>query len=287
MQKEQCISLCEIMEYINQIEPRVERAIERICGAAGYNRCERIYVGSSFCGQYFLHLSEKLLDEVMAYSKEKGIKVTLVVPIFTQKYLEKGKKKISELIELYDNQIDEITVNDYGMLLAIHKAYRSKRLNMGRLFMKDYREPRYEAYFNGMLKPKVFTNFLKKLIKQYEISGMEFDPTHRTIDFSEKPEDIQISIYAPYSYITVGQICEIGSISKGIDKKFRPNEPCGAECYTHRMRYYIEGSADWRRIGRAVYFENREPEIKGINQVREIYAPLDWEEDNESISAFK
>ena len=277
MQKVECISLCEIMEHVYEIEPHFEKMIENINRVAGYKECKRIYIGSSFCGQYFLHLSVKILQELMRTCKMQGIKVTLVLPIFTQKHLQEGKEKLEGLLTQFKEQIDEVTVNDYGMLLYVHEQYKGVRLNMGRLFMKDYREPRYEAYFNTVLKPRGFTTYLNKIIKQYEVRGIEFDPTHRKIDFSGKPEGIELAIYAPYAYITVGQICEVGGIKKGIEKKFRPNEPCGQECYKHRMKYFIGDQRDWRRIGRAIYFENKNPEISGTDRIREIYAPLDWE----------
>lgn len=278
MQKEECISLCEILEYVHGIEPDFSNMIDRICHAAIYEKCQRVYIGSSFCGQYFLHLSYRLLGELMTVCTKRQIKMTLVVPIFTEKHLEEGKAQVERLLEKFDQEIDEITVNDYGMMEYISKYYPEKRLNMGRLFMKDYREPRYEAYFNSTLKPKGFTNQLRELVKKYNICHIEFDPTHRKIDFSEKPESVEIGLYAPYAYITVGQICEVSGISKPIEKKFRPNEPCGAECYQHPMRYFVEdNSRDWRRVGRAIYFENKMPDIMGIEKLREIYAPLDWE----------
>ena len=277
MQKVECISLCEIMEHVYEIEPHFYRIIENVSRVAGHTKCERIYIGSAFCGQYFLHLSEKLIEELMTECRKQDIKVTLVLPIFTEKHLKAGKEKLAKLLTHFNEQIDEVTVNDYGMLLYVRDSYQDIGLNMGRLFMKDYREPRYEEYFNQVLKPKGFTNDLKKIVKQYQVKGIEFDPTHKIIDFSEKPEEIEISIYAPYAYITVGQICEVGGISKSIEKKFRPNEPCKTECYKYRMKYFLEDDRDWRRIGRAIYFENRKPKLIGATKVREIYAPLDWE----------
>lgn len=277
MKKTECISLCEVVEHIYGIEPSFENMITCISRVAGYSNCERIYIGSSFCGQYFLHLSDKLIGELMEVCKQRAIKVTLVLPIFTEKNLNKGKEKIKELLEKYLEIIDEVTVNDYAMVLYIRKTYPHIGLNLGRLFMKDYREPRYEEYFNSVLKPRGFTIYLKSFIYQYDIKGIEFDPTHRIIDFSEKPEGVEIGLYAPYAYITVGQICEVGAISKPIEKKFRANEPCVLECYKHRMRYFVEGNRDWRRVGKAIYFENKAPELRGISHIREIYAPLDWE----------
>lgn len=265
------------MEQLYEIEPCFDLMVQHINKMAKFNQCERIYFGSSFCGQYFLHLSDQLIEALMIYCQSKKVHVTLVVPIFTEKHLKKGKEKIANILERYKACIDEVTINDYGMLLYIHETYQEIKLNMGRLFMKDYREPRYEEYFNETLYPRGFTQYLNKIIKAYQITGIEFDPTHRSIDFSEKPKGVEIGIYAPYAYITVGQICQVGGMHKPIEKKFRPNEPCSVECYKHRMKYFIGDERDWLRVGRAIYFKNEAPEIRGLSSYREIYAPLDWE----------
>lgn len=277
MKKMECISLCDVMEHIYETTPHFESIIENITQRAGYSRCERLYIGSAFCGQYFLHLSMKRLSELMEVCRVKNIKVTLVLPIFTEKHLQEGKDQLAKLLTEFKTEIDEVTVNDYGMLLYVRTHYMDIGINMGRLFMKDYREPRYKEYFNQTLKPRGFTNFLREMIKCYKVKGIEFDPTHRRIDFSEKPEGVILAIYAPYAYITVGQICQVSGISKPVEKKFRPNEPCGSECYKHRMKYFIEDDRDWMRIGRAIYFKNQDPEITGVEEIREIYTPLDWE----------
>lgn len=287
MKQIECISLCEILEHIYEMEPCYEKMVEKISRVAGYSKCKRLYIGSSFCGQYFLNLSQKYVTGLLDFCRKEKMGVTLVLPVFTQKHLLNGKKKLNNLIESYSGIIDEVTVNDYGMLQYVADTYPHITLNMGRLFMKDYREPRYEDYFNETLKPKGFTHYLEQLIRKYHISGMEFDPTHRKIDFSQKPKSVEIGVYEPYSYITVGQICEVGSISKPIEKKFRPNEACGAECYRYRMQYHMEDGRDWRRVGRAIYFENKAPELIGLQQVRRIYAPLDWEVSHECISTAK
>lgn len=273
----ECISLCEIMEHIYAIEPRFEKMIDKIKSVAGYSQCQRIYMGSSFCGQYFMNLPLNHIEELVTFCKEKEIPITLVLPVFTQKHLKEGKEKLAGLMDRYKEEIDEVTVNDYGMLEYVASTYPKTHINMGRLFMKDYREPRYETYFNEILKPRGFTNYLYGVVEKYHVLGMEFDPTHSQIDFSQKPSAVEISIYEPYCYITVGQICEVGSISKSIEKKFRPNEPCGAECNRYRMLYHMEDGRDWRRVGRAIYFENKDPKLIGIDKIRKIYEPMDWE----------
>lgn len=277
MQKIECISLCEIMHDLYKKESNVEKLIEKACKEAGLSKCERIYFGSSFCGQYFLNMSKKEIDLLVEVCKEQHIKLTMVLPIFTEKHLERAKEKIKAYISELKEVLDEVTVNDYGMLVYVHTQHSPLKLNMGRLFMKDYRDPRYEAYFNQPLKPKAFTNYLGKLVKDYNICSIEFDPSHKTIDMSEKPKEVEIALHTPYCYETVGQICQMAGIAQPIEKKFRPNEPCQQECHTHKIHYFIEGGHTWLKLGRALYFKNESCEVKGIACMRVIYSLLDWE----------
>lgn len=273
----ECISVCEIMPDLYKKEPNVEKLIEKACEEAGFSKCERIYFGSSFCGQYFLNMPKKETDLLAEVCQKQNIKLTMVLPIFTEKNLERAKERIKIYVGELKEVLDEITVNDYGMLMYLHKNYPSLNLNMGRLFMKDYRDPRYEEYFNTPLKPKAFTSYLEKLVRDYSIGSIEFDPSHKIIDVNEKPEEVTIALHTPYCYETVGQICQMAGISQPIEKKFRPNEPCQQECYTHKIHYFIDEGITWFKLGRAVYFKNEACEIKGTECIRIIYSLLDWE----------
>lgn len=277
MQKIECISVCEVLSDLYQKEPDVEKLIQKACQEASFNGCERIYFGSSFCGQYFLNMSKKEVELLAKTCQKQGIKLTMVLPIFTEKNLERAKEKIESYISAFREVLDEVTVNDYGMLVYLHNKYNFLTLNLGRLLMKDYRDPRYEAYFNEPLKPKGFTYYLEKLVEEYKIGTIELDPSHKTIDVSQKPKQVGIALHTPYCYETVGQICQMAGISQPIEKKFRPNEPCQKECQTHKIHYFIEDGITWFKLGRALYFKNESCEIKGTECMRTIYSLLDWE----------
>lgn len=277
MERISCINFCDIMNYLDQDKETMDAIITRLAQKANIENIQRIYIGSYFCAQYFLHMKEELVESIVQYAKKKGIRITLVIPIIPQKDLEAVLKKIEGYCGYFDDCMDEITVNDYGMLAYIHENYEVG-LNMGRLFMKDYRDPRYQAYYEKTLQPKIFTKYLVRILEQYQIDGMEFDPTHKEIDFSKKPKGIQIGIHTPYCYMTVGQICEYASINKEMDKKFRPNQPCAKECQDTIIRYDLQDEREWIRVGRAVYFENKECQVGGLSKCRIIHYPVEWEE---------
>ena len=276
MEKKQCLNLCEILENIMTIAPKVDTVIQKVMELAGYTECERIYVGSYFCSQYVLNLSAELMKKVIVELKNIGIKITLVLPIFTEKDLENGKEKIHEFSTYYNKGIDEITVNDYGMLDYIHNKYHMK-INLGRLMFKDYRDPRYEDYYRQTSKPKYFTSYLKKICDEYQVTGLELDITHESIELSDAPSNLELAIHVHYSYMTVGMVCEFASIPYEITEKFRPNLPCHKECLRNRINYQMLKDRKYIKIGRTVYFEHKDGIVCGDRSYREIYSPIDLE----------
>ncbi len=274
MGKKSCLNFCEILENIMSAAPEVKTAIENAMELAGYTECERIYVGSYFCSQYILNLSAELIKKVVMEAKAMGMKITLVLPMFTEKDLESGKDKIHEFSSYFHKEVDEITVNDYGMMEYIHKKYQIP-LNLGRLMFKDYRDPRYEEYYRHSSKPKYFTKRLMQICKQYQVTGLELDITHERIDLSDAPSKIKLAVHVPYSYMTVGMVCEFASIPYEITKKFRPNLSCHKECLRNRISYHMLEDRKYLKIGRTVYFDHKDGKVCGDRNYREIYAPID------------
>lgn len=272
------LDLSERMHALYKKTPDVSELIANLCQKANYEKCERIYIGSSFCGRYFINMKKELIDKLLAYCKAEKIKVSVVIPVFTEKNLLNGKKKIADLNKQFGEVIDEVVVNDYGMLVYMHEHYKGKvNLAVGRLIMKDYRDPRYPEYFNTPYQPKTFTSYFEKMVDRYEVKAALCDATHREIDFSNKPEAVTIGIYEPYTYMTVGQICQLGSTHLPIEKKFRPNGPCQEECSDEKAEYFIEEGRKWFKLGRTIYFENRDFTVKGIDKLRRIHCVFDEE----------
>jgi hypothetical protein len=273
MEEINCLNFCEILNIVYEQDSTYDIVFDKIMTAKGLEYCQRIYFGSSFCSQYFLHLRNDEIDSLINICNKRNMNLTLVIPTFTGKDLEKGKKKINSFSHYFNHIIDEITVNDYGMLKYIRDTYEIK-INMGRLFMKDYRDPRHEDYFMRVYKPKIFTEYNNSIVKEYGVSGFEFDLTHEVVDFSNKPENIQIGVHYPYSYMTVGHICELASIGKDISKKYRPNAGCNKECHNNRIKYEFEDGREWFKYGRTIYFNNSDCTIKGNLKLRKIFFPI-------------
>ena len=168
--------------------------------------------------------------------------------------------------------MDEVTVNDVGMLSFISDTYRIT-LNLGRLFFKDARDIRMRGYYQRTVHPAGLDR-LEGYAKHFSVGCAELDAVSSCLQLGS---DIHtpIAIHYPYCYMTTGNICKYASIDKDISKKFRPNAPCSRQCqriyetYSPKTEEYT-----LYRIGRAVYFETQLPETVDGQFERLIYFPL-------------
>ena len=86
-------------------------------------------------------------DNLIKFAKDWNLKLTLVLPIFSEKDLKLAKKKIIKILQNSKSVIDEVTVNDFGMLTYIQSKF-DKKVNLGRLFFKDPRDVRVNEYYS-------------------------------------------------------------------------------------------------------------------------------------------
>lgn len=265
-----CLNLCELITPQSIKKRSIKGIISRALEKESFE-VDRIYLGSNFCSQFFLNTSSSW-DSIFDYAKNNNISVTLTLPIFSQKDLNRAKIRIGELLE--NDEIDEVTVNDFGNLKYIKENF-DKKINLGRLFFKDPRDIRVPNYFNSEITPA----WLTQLDQIDDISGIELDMATQKIKLPETVDPI-ISVHYPYTYMTTGNICKFASISKPLEKKFRPNDSCKLEC-SKIHEFYVEDFGENRgceifRLGRSVYFLNDKANFTetGILPDRMIYFPL-------------
>lgn len=276
MKKISCLNLAEWMNGIYQTDGTYQVFLDRMKEQMCEHRFERVYFGSSFCSVYFLHSTAEMIKSLCLCCEKEQMKLTLVIPVFSQSRLKEGKKKIDELLEAGGSYIDEVTVNDLGMMVYMNEKYK-KRITIGRLLMKDYRDRRYEEYFRQTLIPKLFNSEFLSIADSYHVQGVEMDLTHERIDLAGIPNKYTIGIHYPYCYQTVGKICEAASSMKEVSQKFRANADCGMECEHQLGKFLVMMSGEYYKRGRTAYFDNRKCEILNRQEVRMIYSPL-WKE---------
>lgn len=271
-----CLNLCEVLNNALLCNGRFEQTIEKVIRDNQIGEpLERIYGGSSFCSQYFLHTN--CWDKIIKYCRENEWKFTLTLPVFSQKDLCLAKDRIHDILEKGKDIADEVTVNDLGMLKYISETY-DVRINLGRLFFKDSRDVRVRAYHEGEISPNLLSCRSYFTEGNDKIKGIELDPVTRYIDLSKADlEGIALGVHSPFCYMTTGNICKFASIHKDVEKKFRPNAQCHLECfgiYEHYSEKFQGKYADLIRFGRTVYYYNNACRIAGKKIERKIFFPV-------------
>lgn len=272
------MNLCEIYHPVRMTEDVLTRFLDYLADTETF---DRLYLGSSFCSQYFLHLTN--CDAAFTYCKDRGIPVTLTIPVFTQRDLEDGKRRIDALLAAGGACIDEITVNDLGMLHYIREHQPAYRVNLGRLFSKDPRDCRVSDYKDKTVTPMLLTHLDDAYWQDMEINAIELDQTNAHLDLSN-PSWLGIisCIHIPYCYMTTGNICEFASIHRPIQEKFRPNLRCSMECAHITETYPAHRDGSWhsplQRFGRTLYFHVLPQLYSNDDETRLIYFPVvEWE----------
>lgn len=254
----------------------LSQLVECAMREAGRNSLDRLYVGSNFCSQYFLNQPDALWREAFSLCRREGVPATLVVPVFSQKDLAAGHVRIDEILRANADVVDEITVNDLGMLARCADRY-GLPINAGRLFSKEPRDPRYSTLFEVRHRVSV-PALLTDLLQQGEVSGIEIDPTHAALDLAELRgliPHVQVGVHVPYCFMSTGAICELAGTRQPVREKFRPNAPCALECAGCAIGYQLPGGTRLLKWGRTVLFPNHGCVICEGEDFRMIVTPFD------------
>ena len=263
------LNLSDIMGFFENEEDlnKLIRSME----SDNYPSFNRIYIGSYFCSRYYTYLGIKYYKNILDFARNAGYKVTLSIPIINEGNLDNAINRTKEL-ETYFDVIDEITVNDYGMLVYISEKYKDKKINIGRLLNKDTRDIRYLEFTNRLTIPDNLT-YDKVVGDDIKINSLEIDVTHLNIDLNNT--NYIIGIHVPYLYQTYGNVCEYASIEKADEFKFRPNAICSFECHRTHIEYKGE-KFSYIKHGRCVFTKIPMPNIYNKDSVRMIFFPLDY-----------
>ena len=296
-----CLNVCDLLAVSADTEA-IADSIAQLAEAAGCPLPCRVYLGSYFCAGYFLKLRRTVLAAVLQQCRcVSG--VTLVVPVFTQKDLAAGKRAVTALADALGDRLDEITVNDIGMLQTVKALCPQLTVNLGRLFFKDPRDVRLSEALARVTIPAQLTDETFRawrddaLPAERENGLVELDPVSAQISVPEGFRG-RICLHTPYCYRSYGHICKFASLHKPPSKKFRPNAPCNAECLRIHERFSDPNKPEWGtllKIGRALYFEQPDAVLTDATPQRLIYFPFrEWimlkegnNKSDENINAVK
>ena len=246
---------CE--DFVVNCTDRRFTEIEQIYQIARQNTVCRLQIGSYTCGSYFWGLlgwlkENPLPAEITGYD--------LVLPVFSESQLD--------WLHAADNVLEcarHIVVNDYGMLRHFSG---DKRVRLGRLMFRDYRDHRYKEYETNstyQAKAVALITVLQKM--GYEIFSVENDRI--TAEYTVDLGQIDIYYHIPYRQVSSTHICEFAAIGKPVEKKFIPDDSCAYQCFDVKIRH----EAGYIKIGRSIFDMLPDSWLNTLPQKRLIYTP--------------
>lgn len=156
------------------------------------------------------------LKDVISFTGEKGLGLTVVLPYLPQDALEKAE----EILEFLDgmNLYPEISISDWGMLHFIPERFPGRfPLVLGRILAKQktgprielIREARPEAYQSAKRSHVDIPPFLR-FLKERGVVRIDLDIPLQGLDiqFPDEPE-FSISLFYPYAYISTTRRCPV------------------------------------------------------------------------------
>lgn len=247
-------------------------AVNDLVAGGGYSR---VYLGSYFCDRYFCTVPPGVLARALAACEQAGLPATLVVPIPSEGSFDAVVGRLDLLLEDHGGPIDEITCNDLGMLAWCTERC-GRRLNAGRLFSRDVREPRDPGFMLRPTAPALLTRRRSAAFPGCRVDGYEFDPVTPVTDLSCAPAGATCALHADWCYASTGKICEVASIGKPVERKFRPNEACPCTClhYVLEHRPREEGAPAYYKHGRTVYYRQTDARCVGTGAYRLVHPVL-------------
>jgi hypothetical protein len=201
----------------------------------------RIYFGNEFCQNLMPSLEQVKLGKGVVDSA--GLAFTLVTPYVT----DSGLKRLMTIFDYLESAggKTEVVVNDFGVLSRICERYGNLKPVAGRLLNKNERDPRFAKQFpfhirEGQIKSLQQCGFtlphFSKFLVSMGVERVELDvmPQGMKTSFLEGP--FAASMYYPWTFLTTGRVCEIGSLNRADTAKFLLDSGCGCEC----RRYYVQ-----------------------------------------------
>lgn len=210
----------------------------------GLGSATRIYFGSEFCQRLIPSLEHvrEAIDEAIG----RNLKFTLVTPYVTNAGIKKLEPLFKYLNDLNDRET-EVVVNDPGTIEMITE-YKNITPVLGRLKdpmkrmarfvhqMPEFNAAQQEAISSSDITIGVYREYLRGK----GISRVEMDMVPQGIKINFKMLRMKASFYYPWTYITTGRICEMGSLNQEDAEKFTVYNPCQKECQKYYASWYTE-----------------------------------------------
>ena len=234
---------------------------------------DEIFIGSYFCEKYFLHLTKDIVVKIMDLCRTIGCKFSLVVPMSSEKDLQRVKDNIATIVQVLSTNVSSIVVNDFGMMEYIARKY-AYPIVFGRLLYKQLRDSRYETLKDENPPYEICSQQLHNLIKEYPIKAFELDAVGKNA-IIHNSFGYEVYAHSPMVYMSTGMVCEYASAGLSNTDKFRPNVSCAHQCSRYCTEYVGANNKHFYKFGRTIYYygESLDSDIAGVD--KELYCPFE------------
>ena len=225
---------------------------------AGDASCSRMYFGSLTC-ELLMPTTEQVGAARDAASRH-GKSFSLVTPWLTDAGLQRLLPALSRL-----HPGDEVIVNDWGLLRRIRRDYPHLTPVSGLLVTRQSRDWRATDAAGNPAAGRVPPSFRPSgsfldLLRQFGVKRLEICQPHRGFVVERLPEDLRLSVYLPWSLLTLTRRCPWRTaFAPGTLFSTSCPQPCHGRPTHLRSRY--DASAQYVLLWNAWFTEppSREP----------------------------
>ena len=243
---------------------------------AGRDSAHRLYVGSYFCGQYFLRQSDALWREAFCSAGASAF--------LRRSSCRCSPRAISHADAAWWTGSCTTTATWWTRSRRTTWAcWRSPsgataaRSTSGGCFRRSRATPGIRTSSKSRHSVPVSALLTDSHVGD-EVRGVEIDPTHAALDLAQLrglAPQMRVGVHVPYCFMSTGSICELASLHRPVRCKFRPNDSCSLECARCAVGYALPGGARLLKWGRTVLFPNHGCTVFEGEDFRMIVTPLD------------
>lgn len=215
----------------------------------------RVYFGNEFCERLIPSVQD--LADISLETEKKELGLTLVTPYVNDQGLRRLRPVLSFLNECPSKGGPlEVVVNDWGVLRVVRTKFKNLMPVLGRLMNKMKRDPRVSKVMGTLgLPPDALQAFkqssitvprYREFLEEQGVHRVEFDYLDQGMEMDFNKMGVDASVYLPYSYVTTGRVCMIGSLNVRAEDKFTVFQGCGRECRAYTVM--LSSAAPFRYI---------------------------------------
>lgn len=211
----------------------------------------RIYLGSYYCEQSFLAITDDSACGIADYCSKRDIAITLVMPSPLEFTREAVYRKAEHLAQELGSTLDEICVNDIGTLGRAIEACASSGLRIvaGRLFFKQQRDPRTPEAIMASHMSAASLDLEQEI---GAISCIEADLAFTQLYLDKSiPAGCTLALHYPFSLVSRMRVCQFAHDSHPASP-FTAAAPCRFECRSEMMEYRAPEGARFYKAGKSI-----------------------------------